>query len=486
MEARSHDRASLRRRLLARGSARFLCVCAALLAVAAALPATAAAFPPLANTEAATGVGQHEATLHGLVNPLGMETTYYFEYGTSTEYGSKTSEMGAGSGFENFAASETVTELDAWTTYHFRIVATNGSGTTKGEDETFATPPEEFWSLLSTPNPKEATTAYLKSVECLSSSECIAVGDSNAETLAASWDGSEWTLMSTPNVGASINELVSVSCTTFEACTAVGVYWASGAPHPLVERWDGSEWEVQEAPDPSGAQRAQFRGVSCSSATACTAVGWYRDEEGSDLTLAERWNGSEWTIQSTPNAEGFGSFFNEVSCASNSACMAVGHNGGASLAASWDGSEWELLTTPKGGSGLADVVCRAASECTAVGSTTGAVSTLAERWNGSSWQIQETPNPSGSERNQLEGVSCPTSSVCYGVGWSEDESENATTLVERWDGSEWEIEYTPNPAEASVAAFLSTSCASASACMATGTARFNAFDITTLSAERSE
>jgi hypothetical protein len=42
--------------------------------------------------------------------------------------------------------------------------------------------------------------------------------------------------------------------------------------------------------------------------------------------------------------------------------------------------------------------------------------TLAERWNGSSWAIQSTPNPTGARSNILYGVSCPSTTACTAVG----------------------------------------------------------------------
>ena len=41
--------------------------------------------------------------------------------------------------------------------------------------------------------------------------------------------------------------------------------------------------------------------VSCSSATACTAVGTDLNPSGVDVTLAERWDGTSWQRQATPN-----------------------------------------------------------------------------------------------------------------------------------------------------------------------------------------
>jgi len=96
---------------------------------------------PTATTTAATGVGPTAATLSGTVNPDGLATTYQFEYGTSTSYGSvaPASPASAGSGTSAVQESVNLTGLSPATTYDFEIVATSASGTTDGGNETFTT-----------------------------------------------------------------------------------------------------------------------------------------------------------------------------------------------------------------------------------------------------------------------------------------------------------------------------------------------------------
>jgi sugar lactone lactonase YvrE len=98
--------------------------------------------PPTATTQAATGVTSTGATLQGTVNPRGIATTYRFEYGPTTAYGTKAPapDASAGSGVADAAVSKAISGLTAGTTYHFRVVATNAEGTTFGADQTFSTP----------------------------------------------------------------------------------------------------------------------------------------------------------------------------------------------------------------------------------------------------------------------------------------------------------------------------------------------------------
>jgi hypothetical protein len=94
---------------------------------------------PLVTTEDATGVGLNTATLNGTVNPESRNTTYHFDFGTSTAYGFSTPETGVGSGTAPIAVNAPLNPIVAGTTYHFRIVATNNVGTSFGADKQFTT-----------------------------------------------------------------------------------------------------------------------------------------------------------------------------------------------------------------------------------------------------------------------------------------------------------------------------------------------------------
>src|SRR5260370_289555 len=96
--------------------------------------------PPVVTTSQATLIASFSATLNGSVDPHGLTTTVYFQYGTTTSYGhTSASQSKTGNTYQNVSAN--ISGLTAITTYHFRIVATNNSGTTYGSDKTFTTQP---------------------------------------------------------------------------------------------------------------------------------------------------------------------------------------------------------------------------------------------------------------------------------------------------------------------------------------------------------
>jgi hypothetical protein len=96
--------------------------------------------PPTVTTGVASGLKTTLATLGGSVVPNARATTYHFEFGATTAYGSSTAETEAGAGLGPGAASAALAHLKPGTTVHFRLVGTNGDGTSFGADSAFTLP----------------------------------------------------------------------------------------------------------------------------------------------------------------------------------------------------------------------------------------------------------------------------------------------------------------------------------------------------------
>jgi len=96
---------------------------------------------PAVVTSPASALGPTSATVAGTVDPNGSSTGWWIEYGTSTSYGSRTDTQSAGSGANPVGVSVRLTGLRAGSTYHFRVVASNSIGTTRGGDRSFRTDP---------------------------------------------------------------------------------------------------------------------------------------------------------------------------------------------------------------------------------------------------------------------------------------------------------------------------------------------------------
>ena len=95
---------------------------------------------PLVTTGSASAVTTGAATLGGTVNPSGLETFYWFEYGTRTAYGNSSPFQGIAAAAPATSISAAITGLTPGTTYHYRLVAGNATGRSFGADQTLTTP----------------------------------------------------------------------------------------------------------------------------------------------------------------------------------------------------------------------------------------------------------------------------------------------------------------------------------------------------------
>jgi hypothetical protein len=119
-----------------------------------AFAATASAAAPVATTGGVRDIGPGGATLAGSVDANGERTRFYFEYGTTRRYGSRTAEAAAGAGGAPRQVTARVEGLAPNTRYHFRLVASNPSGVDSGADKTFRTRPQPLGlQITATPNP---------------------------------------------------------------------------------------------------------------------------------------------------------------------------------------------------------------------------------------------------------------------------------------------------------------------------------------------
>jgi hypothetical protein len=319
------------------------------------------------------------------------------------------------------------------------------------------------WSQSSVPEPTGANTAILYGVSCASASSCTAVGiyhkgpntSATWPSLVEHWNGASWVLQSAPppSTGQEI-WLMGVSCPTTTSCTAVGyLQHATGdADSAIVEHWNGAAWATQSFPGGTTGSPS-LSGVSCSSATSCVAVGSRLSAtlDGS-VQVVGAWNGKTWSLQPASAVSGAkDTLLTSVSCTSATTCTAAGYydpaDGGAeNVVEQWKNAGWTIEKSPgpagSTSSSLAGVDCTAPSACTVVGSLE-AGATLADRWNGTSWSLQATPKPAHTVLNWLNSVACVSATWCTAVGQSTDVASYSgpfTPLVEHWNGTTWTVQ----------------------------------------------
>lgn len=331
-----------------------------------------------------------------------------------------------------------------------------------------AQPALASWQQQNTPVPSGTNPTWgLSAVSCTGTATCMAVGTVNSSLLAESRSGNTWTIVSIPDPGGG--QLPGIWCTSSSSCEAVGRFDNGGTTQTLAEEWNGSSWSVQATPNPAGVTSSQLNDVSCVSASRCEAVGEAAVSGGNIQTLAEEWNGSNWTITGTQDVGGAViSELNGVSCTAANSCEAVGEsrtgNNFPALAEKWNGSNWTIQSTSLGTfSPLEGVSCTAANACTATGSG------LAARWDGSNWTMQTIAKPkgSGTSNADLSRVSCTDKTRCMAVGsFPLDAVE--TAVAEQWDGSKWTIKDTPINTANDSSGLSGLSCTFATACTAVG------------------
>ena len=314
------------------------------------------------------------------------------------------------------------------------------------------------------PRTSSKHAAALTGIACTSPNSCMAVGDYYSEpplrrgTLVLRWNGRAWQRERAPLIGPLGIVGVAVSCPTARRCVAVSASSAIA--------WNGTRWKRQRG--------VTGNAVSCPSARFCAAVGTHGVGLFSSIWRDDRWTSEQVPLPNPPTPIGSITLAG-VSCTSQDFCLAVGdysypaaaqpsaNHRDLTLAELWNGSIWRLVP-PADPTPLAApraVSCRSPRFCVAVG-TRRARSTLVERWSGTDWQVQASPNPSAVGYSVLDAVACPTTHTCEAVG-----TYNGGSLVaESWRKDRWALQRvrTPRPASGS----LALSCPSTRACVLVG------------------
>lgn len=310
------------------------------------------------------------------------------------------------------------------------------------------------------------------------------------KAMAAQWNGSTWSTATTAPDTTPLwagSDYAAVSCPSSTFCTAVGHDHLG--PRAVSGRWDGTAWHNTAQPDLSDTgYLIDLNGVSCRSTSACIAVGrrvWQaicacQGDEGHPL--AESWNGTKWTLLTPAKPNTYASFA-AVSCSTATACTAVG--GGDTntpLIQRWNGTSWSSQTAAVPSSfsiaNLAGVSCTSSTFCMAVGTHEGSAhGGWATRWNGTSWTRFAVPSPTGASSAALNGVSCKSTTACTAVGYWVDSTNKQRRLVERWNGTTWTV-FDKQSAGGAEQQLTGVSCTSATACMAVGTKRTSTYDQT--------
>jgi hypothetical protein len=294
--------------------------------------------------------------------------------------------------------------------------------------------------------------ADLTGVACSAAARCVAVGDYQARsgTLAliltknTTWGSPRAAVLpadALPGSGAIFN---AVACASWGNCVAVGQYETAAGFEGLINVERAGVWlRAVRAPLPADAVDSSvttLNAISCTTTTACVAVGQYTNASGNQGLIV--WEGAgkfNHALTAPLPSKARSSFVTQlsgVSCPAWGSCVAVGQyaagaSGRRAMVVKQEQGEWSSASTvtlpgdARSGtsSALMAVRCVSTSSCVAVGSYQGATRSeglIVPESQGDWLQGVAAPTPPGVDAanasSQLVSVSCATASSCRAVG----------------------------------------------------------------------
>lgn len=244
-----------------------------------------------------------------------------------------------------------VSESDVWAVGHYSVPAyqtlvEHWDGTT--------------WSVVPSPNVEQIDRS-LFAVAVVSANDVWAVGASDppdSRTLVEHWDGTSWSIIPSPNLGSLGNALYGVVVLSADDVWAVGLHTIFLSPHTvertLVEHWDGTAWSIVPSPNVGSSDNDLFA-VAAVTPNDIWAVGRTHRHDTIYDTLTEHWDGTTWSVVPSPSIPDTSyNFLEGVTARGPSDVWAVGSYSdtdfiGRTLIEHWDGSAWSVVQSPNVG-----------------------------------------------------------------------------------------------------------------------------------------
>jgi hypothetical protein len=309
------------------------------------------------------------------------------------------------------------------------------------------------WEVVASPNSGRQANS-LSSVAAVADNDVWAVGWAfNAQlnayrTVTEHWNGTRWSLVRSPNATNGYNLLNGVAVVAANDVWTVGQAAIGSTYSTLVEHWNGTAWSIIPSPNVAGNSNV-LEAISVISASDIWAVGYWSDSNFINHPLTIHWNGTTWSIVSSPGVND-DILFGVDAIASND-IWAVGRSQqeARTLTLHWNGSAWSVVPSPNDGfedNILFGVAAIASNDVWAVGSAC-CEATLALHWDGVSWNVVGTPTFNPQATNPvLVGVVALSSNNIWTAGQyiAPIQGSAQFTLTENWDGSQWNFVSSPN------------------------------------------
>jgi hypothetical protein len=306
-------------------------------------------------------------------------------------------------------------------------------------------PAPSMWSVVRTPN--------IQAVGAISadSEDDIWAVPNNTHPISLHFNGKKWN--SVPMANASRMDGVAVLSPTD--------VWAVGEQpnfvFSVVQHFNGTKWTV--VPSPHFKSGEALNAVQAISADDIFAVGSFVDERFHNHNpLVEHFDGTQWRVVPTPRLPGGQSAeLDGIAIISASDIWAVGGFFGSNptgpLVIHFDGKQWSQISVPGNGS-LIGVTALSTDDVWAVGSQSpvGSTheSTLIEHWDGTDWDV--VPSPNATNLNALSSVAAISSTDVWATGcaFCSDAPAGQAPLIEHWNGTRWAISPAPSSGLGSV------------------------------------
>jgi hypothetical protein len=288
--------------------------------------------------------------------------------------------------------------------------------------------------------PQTGNNTLLLGASALSSTDAWAVGEQFAAAgqappppVSYQWNGTAWSLVPTPTLGAS-SALSAVSASTATDAWAVGFsVLGRHDDGTLMEHWNGTAWSVNSSLVVTGFF-ADLYGVADLSPTNAWAVGV------ANSGLLEHWNGTTWSSVALPDPNFTPGPDESISASSASDIWVVGSTVNTSTGATsgealhFNGTAWSVVPMPQGAGAVTDI---SPTDAWAVGGAS------IEQWNGTSWSVVPSPTP-GADLG-LTGIAARGPDDVYAVGDNLPSVNGGVVqgVILRWNGSTWSADSDP-------------------------------------------
>jgi hypothetical protein len=263
-----------------------------------------------------------------------------------------------------------------------------------------------------------------------------------------------WHKLRSPNPAhryGDLDSLVAASSLSSTDAWAAGTFWSFSAARydTLTEHWDGSTWSLVSSPNSTKTTWNQLTGVAAIAPDDAWAVGYENSSDYRSLIL--HWDGTSWAISDDGSTA---AFLTSVSALGPDDVWAAGSTNyvGTGLLMHWDGAAWTETLIP-GSIFFRAIAALAPDDIWAVGQR--AVNgegdlTVAYHFDGTSWTRSPTPNPlrlHDIDQNWLTSISAVASNDIWATGVARDHDYGILDhpFTAHWDGSTWSLVSTPDP-----------------------------------------